>query len=112
MKFLSELLQLYPLNGAKLLKLYFIGAFLYRVNFVYYRQFVTMGKISYLSLSDERANRSWCAKLEALFEDRLARARHQHYGHAVQHSQAGHDRQNNKPEPQEDVDLLIENIKR
>lgn len=83
---------------------------MHRINFVYVLS--TIKKIFYLSLSDERVNRSWCAELETLFEDRLARARHQHYGHAVQHSQAGHERQNDKPEPQEDVDLLIENIKR
>lgn len=66
--------------------------------------------MSHLSFSDERANRSRCAELESLLEDRLARAGHQHYGRAVQQSQAGHDSQDDKPEPQKDVDLLIKNI--
>lgn len=66
--------------------------------------------MSHLSLSDERADRRRCTELEALLEDRLARAGHQHYSRAVQHSQAGHDSQDDKPEPQEDVDLLIKNI--
>lgn len=68
--------------------------------------------MSHLSLSDERANRSRGAELEAFLHDRLAPAGHQHYGHAVKHSPAGYDRQDDKPEPQEDVDLLIEDIER
>lgn len=69
-------------------------------------------KRSHLSLPDERVNRSRGAELEAFLDDGLAAVGHQHYGYAVQHSGAGHNRQDDEPEPEEDVDLLVEDVER
>lgn len=69
-------------------------------------------RISYLCFSDERADRGRGAELVALPDDRLAYAGHQHDHDAVEHRQAGYDRQTDEPEPQQYVDLLVDDVER
>lgn len=64
---------------------------------------------THLSFSDECLG-SRGGELESLLQDGLPSRGQQDDGHAVDQGGSGHDGQQDEPEPEEDVDLLVEDV--
>lgn len=67
---------------------------------------------TYTNVTDQRLNLLRCTIPESSLNDRLPRGRHHHNYGRIQHSRAGSNGQQNQPEPQENVDLLVQNVQR
>lgn len=57
-------------------------------------------------------NTPWNSELEAPFQYRLTNRRIHYYANTVEEGKARQQRQNDKPEPQKNVDLLIQDVER